>query len=52
MLPGLIYFHGGGLVAGSLETHDGIGRALCHSGGVRVVSVDYRWLPSTAFPPP
>jgi len=50
ILPGLIYFHGGGLVAGSLETHDGIGRALCHSGGVRVVSVDYRLAPEHRFP--
>src|ERR1700683_761013 len=32
VLPGLIYFHGGGLVAGSLETHDCIGRALSHAG--------------------
>src|ERR1700724_4697605 len=26
LLPGLIYFHGGGLVAGSLDTHDPICR--------------------------
>jgi acetyl esterase len=50
ILPGLIYFHGGGLVAGSLDTHDGIGRALCDSGGVRVVSVDYRLAPEHRFP--
>ena len=50
VLPGLIYFHGGGLVAGSLDTHDGIGRALCHAGGVRVVSVDYRLAPEHRFP--
>ncbi|HEY2464100.1 MAG TPA: alpha/beta hydrolase [Steroidobacteraceae bacterium] len=49
-LPGLIYFHGGGLVAGSLETHDGIGRALSHYGGARVVSVDYRLAPEHRFP--
>jgi acetyl esterase len=49
-LPGLIYFHGGGLVAGSLETHDRIGRALCKSGGARVVSVDYRLAPEHRFP--
>jgi acetyl esterase len=49
-LPGLIYFHGGGLVAGSLETHDCIGRALCKSGAVRVVSVDYRLAPEHRFP--
>jgi acetyl esterase len=50
ILPGLIYFHGGGLVAGSLETHDRIGRALCKSGGVRVVSVEYRLAPEHRFP--
>ena len=49
-LPGLLYFHGGGLVAGSLDTHDRIGRALCHAGGVRVVSVDYRLAPEHRFP--
>ncbi|MEO7209056.1 MAG: alpha/beta hydrolase [Steroidobacteraceae bacterium] len=50
ILPGLIYFHGGGLVAGSLDTHDCIGRALCNSSGVRVVSVDYRLAPEHRFP--
>ena len=50
ILPGLIYFHGGGLVAGSLDSHDGIGRALCDSGGVRVLSVDYRLAPEHRFP--
>jgi acetyl esterase len=50
MLPGLIYFHGGGLVAGSLDTHDSICRALSHAGGVRVVSVDYRLAPEHRFP--
>jgi acetyl esterase/lipase len=50
VLPGLIYFHGGGLVAGSLDTHDSIGRALSHYGGVRVLSVDYRLAPEHRFP--
>ena len=49
-LPGLIYFHGGGLVAGSLETHDCIARALAQSGAVRVASVDYRLAPEHRFP--
>lgn len=49
-VPGLIFFHGGGLVAGSLETHDGICRALCHASGCRVVSVDYRLAPEARFP--
>src|SRR3954462_8728236 len=26
--PGLLFFHGGGFVAGDLDTHDGICRAL------------------------
>ena len=48
--PGLIYFHGGGLVAGSIDTHDSIARALCHGGDCRVISVDYRLAPEHPFP--
>jgi acetyl esterase len=49
-LPGLIYFHGGGLVAGSIETHDAIARALTNSSGCRVFSIDYRLGPEHRFP--
>src|SRR5580700_10791766 len=28
LLPGLVFFHGGGLVAGDLDTHDPICRSL------------------------
>jgi acetyl esterase len=48
--PGLIYFHGGGLVAGSIDTHDSIARALCHAGECRVIAVDYRLAPEHPFP--
>jgi acetyl esterase len=49
-LPGLIYFHGGGLVAGSLDSHDGICRALAHASGCRLLAVDYRLAPEHPFP--
>jgi acetyl esterase len=49
-LPGLVYFHGGGLVAGSIDTHDSIARALTNCSGCRVFSVDYRLGPEHRFP--
>jgi acetyl esterase/lipase len=49
-LPGLVYFHGGGLVAGSLDTHDPICRSLANASGCRVLSVDYRLAPEHRFP--
>jgi len=49
-LPGIVYFHGGGLVAGTLDTHDPICRALSNASGCRVLSVDYRLAPEHPFP--
>jgi acetyl esterase/lipase len=49
-LPGLIYFHGGGLVAGSLDTHDAICRSLTAASRCRLLSVDYRLAPEHPFP--
>ncbi len=49
-LPGLVFFHGGGLVAGSLDTHDALCRHLGEAGRCRVVSVDYRLAPEHRFP--
>jgi acetyl esterase/lipase len=48
--PGLIYFHGGGLVAGSILSHDSIARSLAEAGAVRVLSVEYRLAPEHRFP--
>src|ERR1700679_1894142 len=48
--PGLVFFHGGGWVAGGLETHDGLCRRLCEAACCRIVAVDYRLAPEHPFP--
>lgn len=48
----LVYFHGGGWVQGSIESHDAPCRLLAETSGARVISVDYRLSPEFAFPTP
>ena len=48
--PALVYFHGGGFVLGSLDTHEGACRLLAEEAGVRVVSAGYRLAPEHQFP--
>ena len=50
VLPGMVYFHGGGLVAGTLDTHDPVCRSLSNASRCRVLSVDYRLAPEHRFP--
>ena len=47
---GIIYFHGGGLVAGSIDTHDALCRTLAHQAKCRIISVGYRLAPEHPFP--
>ncbi len=50
VLPGLVYFHGGGWVIGDLDTHDALCRTLANETGARVIAVDYRLAPEHKFP--
>ena len=50
--PVLVYFHGGGFVVGSLDTHDNVCQRLADESGWTVVSVDYRLAPEHPFPAP
>ena len=49
-VPAIAYYHGGGHVIGSLDTHDLIARNLCAGAAALVVSVDYRMGPEHRFP--
>jgi acetyl esterase len=49
-LPVVVYFHGGGWLLGSIESHDAVCRALANASGAVVVSVGYRRGPEHRFP--
>jgi acetyl esterase/lipase len=46
----ILYFHGGGYVAGSPETHRPLIARLCHAGEASAFSLAYRRAPDFAFP--
>lgn len=48
--PAIVYYHGGGHVIGSLDSHDLVARNLCGGAEAVVVSVDYRMGPEHRFP--
>jgi acetyl esterase len=49
-LPCLVYFHGGGWIAGDLEMVDAPMRLLANESGWMVMTVDYRLAPENPFP--
>jgi len=48
--PGIVFFHGGGFVLGSLDSYDIVCRRLADGARARVLSVDYRLAPENKFP--
>ena len=48
--PVIAFFHGGGFVICSIETHDGLARRLANATGAVVVSVEYRLAPEVRCP--
>jgi len=49
-LPMLVFFHGGGFVAGSLDTHDNPLRSVTNRCECIVISVAYRLAPENKYP--
>lgn len=46
----LVYFHGGGFVVGSLESHDSICAEIAEATGAELIATDYRLAPEHQFP--
>ncbi|KAB2807839.1 alpha/beta hydrolase [Pimelobacter simplex] len=49
-LPIVVYFHGGGWLLGSIESHEAATRLLALASGAAVLSVGYRRGPESRFP--
>ena len=50
--PLLVFFHGGGWVVGSIDSHDQPCRLITRYADVHVLSVDYRLAPEFPYPAP
>ena len=50
LLPTLLFIHGGGWVAGDLDTNERTLRLLAQRSGVRILSIDYPLAPEHKFP--
>lgn len=52
LAPLVVFYHGGGWVIGTLDTHDATCRALARASGAAVLSVGYRLAPEHPYPAP
>lgn len=50
VLPVIVWFHGGGWVWSSIDTHDRLVRDYAAAGDVAVINVDYTLSPEARFP--
>lgn len=50
--PVIVFFHGGGWVIGSIQSHDNTAGRMAAETGCTVVSVEYRLAPEHKFPAP
>lgn len=48
--PAIAFFHGGGFIAGDLDTHDTLCRELSSASRSLLLAVDYRLAPESPFP--
>jgi acetyl esterase len=48
--PLIVFFHGGGWVLCSIESHDSLCRGLADASGAAVLSIEYRLAPEHKFP--
>ncbi len=49
-IPVVVFYHGGGWVIGSRNSHDSLCRQISNEGNFLVISVDYRMGPEAPFP--
>lgn len=50
--PTVILIHGGGWVAGDIDSYDGFARQIAKRSGLRCLSIDYALAPEHPFPAP
>jgi acetyl esterase len=49
-LPAMVFYHGGGFIAGGLDSHDTLLRGLANRSGCIIVAVAYRLAPEHSYP--